>query len=98
MIIKISGSLPLAARRCFGELDLSQDFNMRPDAGSLIHDLGTLDAGAGDKVTTRWVGVVCHWGDQTDCGGSPPKPLHTLQALKIILINDQKNNTVGVSS
>ena len=28
--------------------------------------------------TKRWVGVVCHWGDQTDCGGSA-KPLHTLQ-------------------
>ena len=27
------------------------------------------------------MGVVCHWGDQTDCGGTA-KPLHTLQVDK----------------
>ena len=38
-------------------------------------------------ITLRWVGVVCHWGDQTDCGGTP-KPLHTLQVGQNIFIDD----------
>ena len=28
----------------------------------------------------RWIGVVCHWGDESDCGKGS-RPLHTLQVL-----------------
>ena len=33
--------------------------------------------------TNRWIGVVCHWGDESDCGKGS-RPLHTLQVLKLL--------------
>ena len=31
-------------------------------------------------TTNRWIGVVCHWGDESDCGKGS-RPLHTLQVV-----------------
>ena len=31
----------------------------------------------------RWIGVVCHWGDESDCGKGS-RPLHTLQVVKLL--------------
>ena len=34
--------------------------------------------------TIRWIGVVCHWGDESDCGKGS-RPLHTLQVVVKVL-------------